>query len=391
VTNHKVKINFDTIVLGLGGMGSSAAYHLAARGAKVLGLDQYGAVHDRGSSHGGSRMIRQAYHEDTHYVPLVLRAYELWRQLEQDTRTSLLRITGGIYLGTAACDAVRGSLLSATMHDLPIEILTAREVRNRFPALRPDASESAVYEANAGFVRPERAVAACLQGATRNGADLHFNEPVSVWEVTAEGMARVTTPRAVYTAAKLILTPGAWASETFSGFDLPLVVRRHVMAWYDPIGGIGSFLPERFPVYLWQTSPDCIFYGFPAIDGQRGGVKVAMHTGGDLCTPKSISRIITHQDERELRDQIASRLPSLNGRLLAASTCMYTLTPDEQFVVGLHPNHPEVAIGCGFSGHGFKFASVIGEILADLAMEGKTRHSIEFLSPNRFRRRASFT
>jgi sarcosine oxidase len=384
-----MKRNFDAIVIGLGGMGSAAAYHLAARGAEVLGLDRYSAVHDRGSSHGGSRIIRQSYHENPHYVPLVLRAYELWRQLEQDTGTSLLQITGGIYLGAPDSDVVRGSLLSATMHDLPNEFLTAREVRNRFPALRPDDNEAAVYEVNAGFVRPERAVAACLQGATRHGADLHFNEPVSTWELTSAGTARVTTPRGDYEAAKLILTPGAWASETFPGLDLPLVVRRHVMAWYDPIGGIEPFLPERFPVYLWQTSPDCIFYGFPAIDGSGGGAKVAMHKGGDLCTPQSINRKITHQDEQELRDQIASRLPSLNGRLLAASTCMYTLTPDEHFVVGLHPNYPEVAIGCGFSGHGFKFASVMGEILADLVLEGETWHSIRFLSPQRFRNTAS--
>jgi sarcosine oxidase len=384
-----MKRNFHTIVIGLGGMGSASAYHLAARGAEVLGLDRYGAVHDRGSSHGGSRMIRQAYHEDPHYVPLVLRAYELWRQLEQDTGTSLLHVTGGIYLGAPNSDAVRGALLSAAMHNLANEFLPASEVRKRFPALRPDVNEVAVYEPNAGFVRPERAVAASLQGATRHGAELHFDEPVSTWEVTAAGTARVTTPRGVYEAAKLILAPGAWASETFPGLDLPLIVRRHVMAWFDPIGGIEPFLLERFPVYLWQSSPDCIFYGFPAIDGPGGGAKVAMHKGGDLCTPQSINREITHKDEQELRDQIASRLPSLNGPLLAASTCMYTLTPDEHFVVGIHPNHPEVAIGCGFSGHGFKFASVIGEILADLALEGKTRHSIEFLSPQRFRRTAS--
>jgi sarcosine oxidase len=385
----QMKRNFDAIVMGLGGMGSAAAYYLAARGAAVLGLDRYGAVHDRGSSHGGSRIIRQSYHEDPHYVPLVLRAYELWRQLEQDTGASLLHITGGVYLGAPDSDVVRGSMLSAAMHNLPHEFLTAREIGNRFPALHPDANDAAVYEANAGFVRPERAVAACLQGATRSGADLHFNEPVSAWEVTAADTVRVTTPRGVYQAAKLILAPGAWAPETFPGLDLPLVVRRHVMAWFAPVGGIDPFLPERFPVYLWQTGPDSIFYGFPAIDGPEGGAKVAMHTGGDLCTPESVNREMIFQDEQEIRDLIASRLPSLNGRLLAASTCMYTLTPDEHFVVGLHPDHPEVAIACGFSGHGFKFASVMGEILADLALKRETPHSIEFLSPQRFRRAAS--
>jgi sarcosine oxidase len=378
--------HFDTIVVGLGGMGALAAYQLAARGAKVLGLDQYGAAHDRGSSHGASRIIRQAYYEHPNYVPLLSRAYELWQQLEQDSGDNgLLQITGGIYLGAPDSDTVSGSLRSATEYGLPHEFLDAKEIVRRFPVFQPHANEVAVSEMNAGFVRPERALEACFQQATRHGAKLNFHEPVSSWDVTATGHVRVTTGADVYEADKLVLAPGAWAPKTFHGLELPLVVRRHVMAWFDPIGGVDPFLPDRFPVYLWQSRRDCIFYGFPAIDGPGGGVKIAMHTGGDLCTPQSIDRAIHPQDEQELREQIASRLPSLNGPLLAAATCMYTMTPDEHFVVGLHPHHPQVAIACGFSGHGFKFASVIGEILADLALAGKTRHPIEFLSPQRFR------
>jgi sarcosine oxidase len=157
------------------------------------------------------------------------------------------------------------------------------------------------------------------------------------------------------------------------------------MAWFDPPGGLDLLLPGRFPIYFWQSAADRIFYGFPAIDGPRGGAKVAIHTEGDLCTPASINRTITAQDEQELREVIASRIPALNGRLLTACTCMYTLTPDEHFVVGLHPDHSNVVLACGFSGHGFKFAAVVGEVVADLVLEGKTLHSIEFLSPGRFR------
>lgn len=376
---------FDAVVLGLGGMGSAAAAQLAARGARVLGLERYGALHNLGSSHGASRIIRQAYLEHPNYVPLVLRSYELWRRLERDSEEELLHITGGLFIGAWNSDAVRGSLHSASLHGLPVEVLTPAETLRRFPAFHLGQDEAAVYEANAGFVRPERAIAANLALATRYGAELHFNEPVLRWEGTSTGAVRVTTADGAYEAAKLVLAPGAWAPDIFSGSELPLVVRRHVMAWFDPPGGLDLLLPGRFPIYFWQSAADRIFYGFPAIDGPCGGAKVAIHTEGDLCTPASINRTITAQDEQELRELIASRIPALNGRLLTASTCMYTLTPDEHFVVGLHPDHSNVVLACGFSGHGFKFAAVVGEVVADLVLEGETLHSIEFLSPGRFR------
>jgi sarcosine oxidase len=182
----------------------------------------------------------------------------------------------------------------------------------------------------------------------------------------------------------LILTPGAWSPQIFSTLKIPFLVQRHVMAWFDPIGGVGPFTPNRFPIYLWENNPNSIFYGFPAIDGPDGGAKIAVHTGGDNCTPQSMDRTIRPDDENQLREHMSARLPALNGPLLSASTCMYTMTPDQHFVVGFHPNHPQIAIAGGFSGHGFKFAPVIGEILADLALAEKTSHPIEFLSPQRF-------
>ena len=375
---------YDVIVIGLGGVGSAAAYHLATRGKRVLGLEQYTPAHDRGSSHGSSRIIRQAYNEGPGYVPLVLRAYELWEQLERESNTDLLTITGGLFLGAEDSDTVRGSMRSAREHNLAYELLDAKEIQRRFPVLHPRADDCAVYETQAGFLRPEAAVAAHLGRATQQGAVLHFEEPVSDWTVTKGGAVRVTTARGVYEADHLVIAPGAWANHLLKLQPLPLHVRRHVMAWFDPIDGIGPFKPDRFPIYIWQTSNDVIFYGFPATDCEHCGVKAAIHSGGDVCTPDSIERGILDRDIAEIREQLGTYIPALNGKLLHAATCMYTMTPDEQFVVSRHPEYPQVSIACGFSGHGFKFTAVLGEVLADLVIEGHTNYPIDFLSAERF-------
>lgn len=375
---------YDVIVAGLGGVGSAAAYHLAARGKRVLGLEQYTPAHDRGSSHGSSRIIRQAYNEGPGYVPLVLRAYELWEQLERDTNTDLLTITGGLFLGTEDSDVVQGSLRSAREHNLPHELLDAKEIQRKFPVLHPHADHCALYEANAGFLRPEAAVAAHLGLAAQRGAVLHFEEPIADWAVTETGTVRVTTTKATYEAEHLVIAPGAWASNLLKLGTLPLHVRRHVMAWFDPVDGIAPFKSDRFPIYIWQTSNDVIFYGFPATDCEHCGVKAAIHSGGDVCTADSIERSFTHRDIAEIREQLEAYIPALNGKLLHAATCMYTMTLDEHFVVSRHPDYPQVSIACGFSGHGFKFAPVLGEVLADLAIEGHTKHPIDFLSAQRF-------
>ncbi len=381
-----MKYRADAIVIGLGGMGSSAAYQLSTRGASVIGFDQFDPAHSRGSSHGESRIIRQAYCEHPGYVPLLMRAYDLWRNLQRDSgEEGLLRITGGLYFGTRDSATVSGSLQSALQYNLPHQVLNSDELRHRFPVFQTRTDEVAVWEQNAGFVRPERAIRACLQQANQRGAELRFNESISTWEVTTAGTVQVTTGKGVYESDRLILTPGAWAPEMLSDLHVPLVVQRHVMAWFDPIGSTGPFMPNHFPIYLWENTPRSIFYGFPAIDGPSGGAKIAMHTGGEVCTPQSIDRNIRSDDVKELREQMEERVPALNGPLLTASTCMYTMTPDQHFVVGLHPTHQQVAIACGFSGHGFKFAPVIGEVLADLVLAGKTAHPIGFLSPYRFR------
>ncbi len=375
---------FDTIILGLGGMGSAAAFHLSKRGKRVLGIDQYTAAHDRGSSHGASRIIRQAYHENPAYVPLVQRAYELWEQLERDSGRNLLQLTGGLMVGPPGSAVVEGTLASAIEHNLPYQTLDARELKRRYPILNPRPDETAVYEVRAGFLRPELCVRAHLEHAEKHGADLHFEESVVAWRAESSGGVEVTTNRSSYTAERLIVAPGAWASALLPGLQVPFDVRRHVMCWFDPLGGIEPFLPEKFPIYLWEAGPHDVFYGFPATDGAADGVKVAMHSGGDPCTAASVRREIADADIKEVRTHLARFIPSLNGPLLQAAACMYTLTPDEHFILSLHPDHPQVAIAAGFSGHGFKFTSVVGEILADLATTGRTRQDISLFSPDRF-------
>ncbi|MCU1292014.1 MAG: solA, partial [Bryobacterales bacterium] len=250
---------FDVIVLGLGGMGSAAAYHLAARGQRVLGLDRYTAAHDRGSSHGGSRIIRQAYHEHPQYVPLVQRAYELWEKLERDSGVSLLDQTGGLMIGPPGSPVVEGTIRSATEHRLPHDILTATELQRRYPAFRPRPNDTAVFETRAGFLRPERAVKTHLHLAASSGADLHFEEAVIGWSASPGGGVRVTTSLATYEAGTLVIAPGAWAPDVLNDLQIPFDVRRQVMCWFQPVGATEAFLPDQFPVYIYDVDGHDVF------------------------------------------------------------------------------------------------------------------------------------
>ena len=375
---------FDVIVIGLGGMGRAAAYQLAARGQRVLGLERFGPAHTLGSSHGGSRIIRQAYFEDPAYVPLVLHAYELWQRLERETGRSLLRITGGLMLGHAGSEVVAGSLRSAREYGLLHETLDANEIRRRFPQFEVGAETVGLYETMAGIVYPEASVRAHLDRAAELGAVLRFEAPVTGWQAadTGDGV-RVTTEAGTYQAARLIIAPGAWAPDLLGGLGLPLQVERQVQYWFDPRGGTEQFGPDRFPIFIWENADGVASYGFPAIDGPRGGVKVALHHNGAPCTPESVDRTVHDDEVAAMRRYLADRIPALSGTLLKSATCMYTNTPHLNFVIGPHPRHPQVAIAAGFSGHGYKFAGVVGEILADLAIIGATRHPIQLFAPGR--------
>jgi sarcosine oxidase len=374
-------LTHEVIVAGLGGMGSAAIYHLASRGRRVLGLERYTPAHDRGSSHGRSRIIRQAYFEDPAYVPLLLRAYELWERLERETGRTLMTLTGGLMIGARDGELVSGSVRSAETYDLPYELLDARKIRERFPPLSPGPGTVALHEERAGFLSPEETVRAHLDRALSLGADLRFEEPVISWEASENGV-RVQTPEGSYEAERLVISPGAWAPQLLADLGLPLKVTRQVMYWFEPEGSPEQFSPERFPIFVWEPDDGEVFYGIP--DGWRGGVKAAFHhAGGEPCTPETLDREVRKTEVSRIRERLAAHVPDLAGRCLEAKACMYTNTPDEHFVISTHPDHPQVSLACGFSGHGYKFCSVVGEILADLATEGATCHPIGLFSPAR--------
>jgi sarcosine oxidase len=374
--------NYDAIILGLGGMGSAVAAHLAGRGKLVLGLEQFSPAHDRGSSHGASRIIRQAYYEDPAYVPLLLRAYELWADLEKDAGEQLYLRTGGLMVGQQESELVQGSLRSARQHGLAHELLDAREIKRRFPATRPRVDEVAVFEEPAGMLFPEACIRAHLRRAAAAGAELRFDTAVSAWRATPGGGVEVTTEAGErFAAQRLVVCAGAWLAQVAGDLEFPLRVERNVMHWFEPSSNGSLFAPAMLPVYIIDRRQRFMLYGFPSVAGS--GVKAALHHSERFTTPQELDREVTDQEVESMRAELAQWLPDAAGRHLASVVCMYTLTPDLHFLIGQHPREPAVLIAGGFSGHGFKFCSVVGEVLADLAIEGSTRHPIELFSPRR--------
>jgi sarcosine oxidase len=374
-------VSWDVIVVGLGAMGSAAAAHLARRGQRVLGLDQFAPAHDRGSSHGRSRIIREAYFEHPSYVPLVRRAYELWADLEETSGRSLLRPTGGVMIGRPDSELVRGSLESARVHRLTHEVLDAAQIRRRFPVFAPDHDMMGVWEPRAGVLVPEACIVAMLDQARRHGADLRHDERVVRWRAWPD-RARVETATGRFEAGRLVIAAGPWAPALLADLGLPLTIERQVMAWFQPVDLREAFEPDRCPISIWQTGRR-MFYGVPALDG--AGVKIAEHASGNPTTADGVAREVAAGEIGRIRnDFIARYVPAADGDLVSSAVCMYTMTPDAHFVIDRHPDSPAVAIACGFSGHGFKFAPVVGEILADLALRGRTRHDISRFSAARF-------
>jgi sarcosine oxidase len=371
--------SYDVIVIGLGAMGSATVAHLAKRGQRVLGLEQFERNHAKGSSHGISRIIREAYFEAPEYVPLVQRAYQLWRDLEKETGRFLLTITGGLNVGTPDSQFVSGSIASAKLHDLPYEYLNPAEVAERFPGFKLTDDLVAVYEPNAGYLKPEGCQLAHYHIAGKYGGELHFEEPVKEWEASDNGV-RVTTSKGVYDAQKLVIAAGPWAGQVMADLGLPLSVRRIVNVHFNPERR-DLFRGKNCPVYLFQV-PEGDYYGFPIFPGR--GLKIGRHDIGEQTTPQDIRRSVDASEIKMLREVLDKYMPGASGMVKETLTCMYTDTPDSHFIIDLHPEHQNVAIACGFSGHGFKFASVIGEVLADLAIDGETRHEIGFLSAARF-------
>jgi sarcosine oxidase len=372
---------FDVIVIGVGGMGSVACYQLARRGVRVLGLEQFDIPHDRGSSHGFTRMIRSAYYEHPDYVPLIRRAFEQWRNLERESGAKLLHTTGGLYLGPVDGELVGGSLAASRTHNLPHELLSRDEVLNRFPQFNVPQDWVGLFEHEAGFLIPELAIKTHVDRAIQHGAMIHTSEPVLNWTSSSTG-ATVTTAKQTYHADQLIFSAGAWSDKLVRDLGVPLVVTRQVMGWVEPLRR-EPYLLGTLPVWAVDNGDGTIHYGFPVADDALG-LKIAHHGPGTATDPDTVSRVPEPQDEQTFRPALRRFLPGADGPLKFMRICMYTNSPDGHFILDRHPVHPRVTIACGFSGHGFKFASVIGEALADLAMKGKSELPIQFLGLSRF-------
>lgn len=353
-------LKFDVISVGLGAMGSAAAYHLAKRGKRVLGLDRFAPPHESGSSHGKTRIIREAYFEHPLYVPLIQRAYELWADLQERAGRPLLRQTGGLMIGPPDSAVVRGAKRSAGEHRLRHETLPAAAVRRRFPGLQPTDEMVAIWEPRAGILFPEACVESHLNLAQKHGAELRFNAPVSRWKPDGDGV-RVITAGGEYLAGTLILTAGSWIQSLLPDLNLPFVVERQIQFWFEPKEP-ALFGPEQCPIHIWEHEPGRFFYGFPDLGD---GVKVAGHHEGRIVNPDSINRDVAPEEIGHMRRIVRRFLPGADGPLRSAVVCMYTNTPDEHFLIDRHPAHHQVLIASPCSGHGFKFSSVIGEVLAD--------------------------
>ena len=371
---------YDVIVIGLGAMGGAAAYHCAKRGARVLGLDANAQHHTLGSSHGVTRAFRETYFESPNYVPLAQRSYELWRELEAAAEVPLLSLSGAIYVAPAQHPLLGGVRLAAEQHGLEIENLTQDEMTARFAGFVLPEGWEGVFEARGGVLQAEDCLRAHTDLARRHGAELRFNCPARSWRQTVAGGIEVGLDTGTVGADAVILTLGPWACEGLRDLSLPLSGRRIPVVHFEPARP-ALYDPTAFSVYFWAT-PGGIFAGFPHFDGE--GIKIMRHDAGDVCTPDTVRREVTQADIRELAAFADNYMPHANGGVRKSLVCLYTMTPDHHFVIDRHPGYRSLAYAAGFSGHGFKFAPVVGEILADLVLANRTAQPIAFLSASRF-------
>ncbi|AWB87453.1 N-methyl-L-tryptophan oxidase [Mycetocola zhujimingii] len=378
----------DVIVIGLGSMGGAAASALAQRGHSVLGIERFWPAHDGGCAHGGTRIIRQSYIEGIEYVPLLRRAYAGWRELEEQSGRSLMTLSGGIYIGDPEEQTFTGALAAARHWDLPHEVLTSDEITDRFPAMRPAPHAMGLFEQNAGFVDPEGTTAANIQVATMHGAELHFGETVLSWTATPGGGVEVVTTRARYGADRLVVAPGAWSQQLLGEVGAPVTAERQVVYWFTPDVSPGNpghsdYAVGTQPVFIERTDGNRQVYGFPIVDGPAGGIKIGFFQDLTPTDPDAVNREVLPFEVAEMQARALELFPHLTGRLLASSTCLYPSSPDDHFMIGLHPEHSQVTVATGFGGHGFKFVPVVGDIVADLSTRGRTDLPIDLFSLER--------
>src|SRR5512132_531279 len=369
-----MEMMWDAIVAGLGAHGSAVAYHLAKRGQSVLGFDRFDRGHALASFGGLSRIIRLSYYEHPNYVPLLKRAWELWRELERDSGENLLTQTGGLYMGPPGGELVTGALASARMHDLAHEVLDNAELKRRYTLFDVDRDWVGLLDAQAGWLAPERSIETHLRLAERNGAALRFAEPVERWERDGDGV-RATTALGSYRCQRLVITAGAWLSRLLPQLAPHLWVERNVLFWFEPRGEQDAF--AKLPVYIVEDT-DRMYYGFPYDPGN--GLKMAGLHFGDRVDPDTVDRQPSARDDERVRAWLRRRLPLADGARRRAQVCLYTNSPDGHFVID---RDGPVAYASACSGHGFKFASAVGEILADLTISGRSSLDIGFLASDR--------
>jgi sarcosine oxidase len=373
---------FDAIVLGLGAVGSASAYQLAKRGARVLGIDRFSPPHSLGSSHGDTRITRKAIGEGDAYVPLVLRSYELWREIEAETGASLMTVTGGLWISSSARQAEThvanffdNTIAAARRFGIAHETLDAAQIRSRFPQFDVRANETGYYEPDAGFLRPEACVRAQLQLAAKHGAQIHTGERVEDFS-QAGGMVTVRTDRQQYRARQLIVAAGPWVRTLLPPDQARLfAVTRQVLYWFDMNAPAEQFTAPRFPVFIWELQERrYVIYGFPAIDGPAGGVKVATEQYAVTNEADALQHEVSDAERRVMHEQLVGPyLHGLGTKCVKAVACMYTATSDFHFVIDRLPDAAKVIVASPCSGHGFKHSAAVGEGIAQLVMDGKSR------------------
>lgn len=369
--------HYDAIVIGIGGMGSATLYHLAKRGLNVLGIEQFGIPHEMGSSHGLTRIIRLAYYEDPSYVPLLRRTYAIWRELEAETNEQLFVQTGSIDMGAEESDVFAGSLQSCIEHGLEHEVFNSQQLTERFPGYRLPQHIKAVFQPQGGLLVPEKCIEAHVNVATAHGATVHTNERVQGWDILSDGRVQVVTDDGTYTAEKLVICGGAWAYKLVPQLAGKAIPERQVLIWLETKKP-EWFTPQAFPVWNAQVD-EGRYYGFPEfnINGDTPGMKFGRwHHRHEIVDPDTIDRNVYPEDEALLRQFGEKYFPDGAGKTLNMKVCMLTNTADEHWIMETLPDMPQVSVAAGFSGHGFKMASVIGEIMADLAQHGTTEHDI---------------
>ncbi|UPV73317.1 N-methyl-L-tryptophan oxidase [Halorussus limi] len=380
---------YDAIVVGVGGMGSAAAYHLADRGKDVLGLERYDVPHTQGSSHGYTRIIRLAYYEHPSYVPLLRSAYDEWAALGDEYGEKLVHETGSVAVGPPDSDIFEGARRSCREHGLDHDVLSGAALNDRFPGYDVPEDFRAVFQPRGGFLVPEECIVAHVEGAQARGAEIRARTQVRDWralddggvEVVAESALPGADGTATYEADSLVFAAGAWTGKLLPELAPVLEPERQVLGWFQP-DSPDRFAPEEFPVFSMRCD-EGYFYGFP-IHGVPG-VKVGKYNHRrETVDPDEMNREPTATDEEILREYVEGYFADAAGPTMRLSTCMFTNTPDERFVIDTHPEHPQVAVAAGFSGHGFKFSSVVGSVVADLVDDGHTDHPIEQFGIDRF-------